>query len=347
VNLRSAPGLVLAVVAAVALHAQPPSNPLAFFQPLVAPTPEELQRLNAGQPLVKTLSGEDRQIGVFAAMSVTATPGALAARVRNIASFKKNPYVRAIRRFSDPPLLEDLAGLTVNDGDLDDIRRCRPSAASCKVKLAPEEIERLHHALSAVEPAVWKPALQDAFRQLVLDRVRAYQTDGTLPYYLDDDGPVRLQEAFSTLLRSQPVLWQRAPRFAAYLEQYPRAPMPGVESFWYWSKEDFGRKANISVTQVSILPDASPDGQPEILIASKQIFATHYVDASLGLTTMLRGTDDSRMYLAYLNLSQVDVLSGLFKGLKRALIERRIRGETETIMTNLRTRLEGPDDGDP
>jgi hypothetical protein len=38
---------------------------------------------------------------------------------------KKSTYVEAIRRFSDPPALDELAALGVYDKDLAEIRQCR------------------------------------------------------------------------------------------------------------------------------------------------------------------------------------------------------------------------------
>jgi hypothetical protein len=103
-----------------------------------------------------------------------------------------------------------------------------------------------------------------------------------------------------------------------------RAPMPDVESFVYWSKERLGGKAIISATHVSILRSANTT-LPDVLVAGKGIFATHYLNASLSLTAIMRGRPGSPNYLAYVNRSEVDVVSGLFGGLVRVFMERRSR----------------------
>jgi hypothetical protein len=134
-----------------------------------------------------------------------------------------------------------------------------------------------------------------------------------------------------------------APQFAEYLDQYPRAPISEVESFIYWSKERLDGKAIISATHVSIL--RSTDNRlPDALVAGKGIFATHYVNASLGLTALMRGRPGSPNYLAYVNRSDVDVLGGLFGGLVRVFMERRLKKEASTVLLGLRQRLES---GDP
>ena len=137
-----------------------------------------------------------------------------------------------------------------------------------------------------------------------------------------------------------------APRFAEYLDQYPRAPISEVESFIYWSKERLDGKAIISATHVSILR-STDSGLPDALVAGKGIFATHYVNASLGVTAILRGRPGSPNYLAYVNRSDVDVAGGLFGGLVRVLMERRLKKEAATVLLGLRQRLESGDPASP
>ena len=59
------------------------------------------------------------------------------------------------------------------------------------------------------------------------------------------------------------------------------------------------------------------------MIASKQIYATHYFDASLGLTVLVRRGEGPGYYLMYLNRSRADALKGGFSGLRRAVVEGR------------------------
>ena len=155
--------------------------------------------------------------------------------------------------------------------------------------------------------------------------------------------PCRPDRGFPSLLNRSSFLTGSAPRFAEYLDRYPGAPIEGVESFMYWSKERLDGKAIVSATHVSIL--RSTDGRlPDALVAGKGIFATHYVNASLGLTAVIRGRHGSPNYLAYVNRSEVDVVGGFFGGLVRAFMERRFKKEASTVLLVLKQRLES---GDP
>jgi hypothetical protein len=334
----------------VALMAAPAAgvDPFAFFESSIVLGAEDRRALDRGQPVARVVRGADREVAVFGAVEVGIDGDRLVAWTRDIEELKKGPYVLAIGRFSDPPRIADLEGLALDDQDLSAIRRCR--RGDCGVKLAGHEMDRLRQTIAGAGEN-WKPALQGAFRQIVLERVESYLANGhaALRGYDDkadtagDDGRSSPEARFSRLLSRSSSLTGAAPRFAEYLDQYPRAPIPGVESFIYWSKEHFDGKAIISATHVSIL--RGTDGSlPDVLVAGKGIFATHYVNASLGLTAVLRGQSGSPGYLAYLNRSDVDVVGGLFGGLVRRLMERRLKNEASAVLLGLRQRLES---GDP
>jgi hypothetical protein len=58
---------------------------------------------------------------------------------------------------------------------------------------------------------------------------------------------------------------------------------------------------------------------------------------------LLRGRPGGPNYLVYLNRSDIDVISGVFGGLARTIIERRVRNEAGEVLEGLRTRLQsGP-----
>ena len=49
---------------------------------------------------------------------------------------------------------------------------------------------------------------------------------------------------------------------------------------------------------------------PAVLIAAKQILATHYLQGALGLTMVLADSASGTSYLVYLSRSQLDLLKG-------------------------------------
>ena len=211
----------IAAVSATAL------DPFAFFRPSIAVSADDRRELDRGQSIAHVVRGADREIAVFAAIQVSIDGDRLVTWMRDIGELKKSPHVLAIGRFSDPPTIQDLDRLTLDEGDLSAIRRCQ--RGDCGLKLAGAEMDRLRQSLAEAGDN-WKPVLQDAFRQIVLQRVEGYLANGhaALRGYEDKDGPLSLEARFSSLLNRSFFLTGATPRFAEYLDQYrTRADLGG------------------------------------------------------------------------------------------------------------------------
>ena len=92
-----------------------------------------------------------REVAAFAIMRLDVPADFFIERVRDIINFKKSDNVLQIGKFSNPPRLEDLAGLTLDQVDIDAIKECR--ATRCDVKMSTTFIERFRKEVnwSAVE----------------------------------------------------------------------------------------------------------------------------------------------------------------------------------------------------
>ncbi len=316
------------------------ADPFSFFQPVVTMSSIDRQRIDAGEVVVKILPARDGEVAVFAATRFDAQPEALVRWTQAIDALKRSPFVVAIRRFSRPPVLADLDQLSLDDVDLEGIRRCQ--TGDCSVKLATHEIESLKKAAGAgVE---WKAAVQQEFRRVVLSRVTRYQAEGLagLPPYDDQDEPTLPREEFAAIMARSPHLRHYLPALADGLNSYPQAELSSKESFLYWSKEQYRNgKPLISVTQVHIVRPVGPS-LPLIVVIGQEVFASHYRDGSLGTTFILDG--GKTRYLAYLNRSRLDQLDGMFGGVKRTLVERKLGSELKTAIEGVRRRIEA---GDP
>jgi hypothetical protein len=191
------------------LTAAPTADPFAFVQPSVTLTADDRRQLDSGEPMARIVAGQDREVAVFAAVPVRVDGDRLVAWMRRIEALKKSSYVVAIARCSDPPRMEDLAELSLDDEDLSEILVCLPG--SCALKLSANEMTELQHAAAGAH-GDRKATVQQAFRQVVLLRAQMYLADGHV---------------------------------------------------------------------AQALPDA--------LVVSREIFSTHYIDASLGVTAIIRG----------------------------------------------------------
>ena len=344
VGVVAAAGVVSFAALTDAPRAQCP-DPFDFLRPSITVSARDRQRIDNGEPVVRSLPASGREVAVLAAMSVTVDGDRLAAWMRQIEALKRGPNVPAVARFSNPPRLEDLAAHVLDEKDLDRLRQCR--AGSCDLKLTSAEIARVAAGLSAAGRE-WKPEAQRVFRQVMLDRVNSYRASGhvALGQYADGHSDKPLAEVARTLLDRSPYLIKHTPALVDYLRRYPNAAEPSrSEVFFYWSTDRFGGRPVSNATHVSMLRPES--GQPQVLVAGRQLFATHYQNGSLSLTLLLRGCTGSTNYLVYVSRSEVDVIRGVIGWLARNIIEGRVEEEATQILAGLRTRLSHPPPAGP
>jgi hypothetical protein len=313
------------------LAAPSPIDPFSFFQPSVTVTADDRSKMDDGHPVAHVIASRDREVGVWAAVPVNIDGDRLVAWMRRIEELKKSSYVPAIGRFSNPPRLDDLADLSLDDEDTAELAACHPD--HCDLKLSAAEMTALQHAAGQPD------ALQQRFRHIVLDRINTYLSGGAIGPYADTASEVWPGQAFDRLLDHSPFLTMHASSFAESLRSARTASTPGVESFLYWSKESLGGKPTITVTDVRILRADDPS-LPDVVVAGKQIFATHYVNASLGVTALVRGEPGRSNYLVYVNCSELDLLHGTFAGIVRRFIQRRLKANAGDVLQSLRRRLE-------
>jgi len=326
---------------ALLLAQTPLPQPHSFLRRDAGFTSQEIGNLEKGEIVIKLPKTQEvREVAVFAIMRVDVPADYFIDRVRDIVSFKKSDNVLQIGKFSNPPKLDDLAGLTLDPVDIEGIRRCR--VHRCDVKMSADMIERFRKEVDWSAPR-YRESVTEVAHRMLLERVQAYLQDGSpsLRQYDDKSYPLRLAEEFQSLLQPAPYMYEYTPEFQKYLEDFPGSRPENVEDFIYWSKEKFGLKPVISITHITIYKRPTSNGT-DVLIASKGIYATHYFEASVGLTGFIRSQspESSHSYLMYVNRSRTDALRGMFAGLKRSLITGSLRDGTRKSMELIRNKLE-------
>ena len=311
------------------------------FPLVLALTAGDYVRLDAGESIVELLPADETEIAVRAITQTAAAPSGLIEWTRHIEALQKGRYVVATGRFSQPPRIADLEGLSLDDEDLTDLRRCRPG--KCGVKLGDAEIARMRDAIAAAG-VEWKTAAQQTFRTIVLARAERYLAEGHTPAvsYHDTKKPVPLDSEFAAIASEVALSHPRLFPLTNYLSLYPQGDVTDVESFLYWSKESLGAKPIVSITHVAMIASRG-DRLREAIVAKKQVYASHYILASLSFTAISASPDGRQRYLVYMNRSRSDVFDGIFGGFIRRTIARRLRAEAPQALDVLRRRLEsGP-----
>jgi hypothetical protein len=312
------------------------NHPFAFLAPALQIDALTPGTLADGHVFVKVLPGRGSELAVVAATRTTAAPARLISWMRRVDLVQRGRYVSNIERFSNPPELDDVAAVTLEDKDFEDIRTCHPG--DCGLKLSVAEMLQLQERLGRT---TWKRDVEDAFRGAVLERARSYLAGGDFALPVDeDDSPADTR--FAALAAHLGLESPRLPGVADYLRWYPRLDHPDVvESFLYWSRETLGFKPITSITHLTLMQSDTP-GMPQALAISKQVYANHYKDGAVAVTAI--AGSPGNQYLVYAHRSTVDVLDGIFGGVARRIVERRVKEEAPGILEALRARLES---GDP
>jgi hypothetical protein len=341
--------LVLALLTSPTLYSQSKETALqALLRKQLKLTSADIAGLTQGRVLAKIIdSKEKREVVAIGVVRVNISQEEFLRRYRDISGFKQSDEVLQIGKFGDPPRVADVAGLTMESGDIEDLKSCKPG--SCGLKLSAGMMARLAagvQARSGSSDGDAKERANVAMRELLVDYVKEYQQkgDAALVTYNDAKRPLSVADDFKSLLAGCSFLQEYAPEFGQYLNNYPNGKLPGYEGFVYWSKEKFGLKPVISVTHVFIYP-RNTENRKELLIATKQLFADHYFDSSLGFAILAEEPADSTIpgtYLIYLNQSRADALKGFLTGLRRSVVESRSLTALKNNLKLIKQRLERP-----
>ena len=302
-------------------------------------SPARRPAIEAGHPVVELTSESDVDVALIGAARTTADDARLVSWFREVEQLQRGKYIPVVRRFSNPPHIQDLDDLELGEDDLEDLRDCRPG--HCDLKLAGPEMIRIRAAIDAAGDE-WQPAAQHAFREVVLSRALAHLRGGfaeALPYE-DHKTPALPASEFAFLLARCHLPGLRMKPVVAHLRAYPHVD-DGVETFLFWSMDMLGElKTVVSVTQVSIVRSPWP-GEPTI-IASAQVYASHYLTASLSVVAVA-GDPDSGRYLVYARRSRGDLFTGPFGGWVRRIVQKRVRAQGPAVLDGFRRKIEaGP-----
>ena len=309
--------------------------PAAFLHQYIRASDAELRRLDAGEAITHTLQSSDsREITTFGAIRVACTADRFAARVLDVERFKAGAYLLQIGRFGAQPRAGDVAALTMDDDDRRALRTCRPGA--CALRLPADAMSRLRETIPWGTPAEADVAA-DEMRAFILRQAAQYSSGGlrALADYGDKDSGLPRWSAFRGLLRPSTFTAEYQPQMFDFLDRFPDSHRDGIESFLYWSREHFGLKPIIAITHSALL---RRDGV--VVFASKQVYTSHYFDASLGMSLFIPAPGQPYGYLTYMNRSRIEGLHGPLAAVVRAIASRRGRDGLERTLHDVRKKLE-------
>jgi len=294
---------------------------------------KDFAALQLNQPVVRLApASEKREIAVSGLVNIRVGAEDFLRSYRESMTQKTNPAILEIGSFSNQPSVNDLDTLTLEASDIEDLKDC--VVGDCQLKLSAPMIARFRKEIDWNAPN-YQLAATNLFKQMLLDYVRDYRTRGeaALIEYNDKQNEVSLAAEQRAL--------NAASSYVNDLLARTRSDLQVAEDSIVWSKIKFGLKPVIAINHVRIFRRNS-DAGPQVLIASNQIYANHYFNASLALTAFVNipGVDHGA-YLVYENRSRADGLEGPFGKLKRGVVEKKALEGLKSILEHSQASLGG------
>jgi hypothetical protein len=312
-----------------------------FFKTYVGLSADQIKAIRSGQSVAKIMDSPTAdEVFVFGAVYVRSTPEAYLKLASDVDALRKLPSYLAIRKFSDPPQLSDLDGLTLEEEDFKDLQKCREG--KCEIQLPTDAMDEFHTKVNWSAPDAHDQANRIA-KELILGALKKYQEGGNaaLGVYRDKNNPSAVAQAFQSLISRSKALPVYLPELHSYLLNYPNANSEHVESEFYWEKVNFGLKPTIRLLQAVLYRGADSTG-PVYALAIKQLHATHYFQTALDLTICIRDDENNQpgMFLVTLKGSQQAGLTGLKGGIVRKVAVDKTRSSLERALAAMKVSLE-------
>lgn len=291
----------------------------------------DLAALQLNQPVVRLVpTANKREVAVSGLVNINASAEDFLRSYRDSMLQKSNAAILEIGRFGPEPALADIQGLTLEAKDIEDLKEC--VAGDCQVKLSAPMIERFRNEIDWTAPD-YQLRVTNLFKEMLVAYIKDYRARGkaALIEYSDKSDRVSLATE------------QRALNSAGgYINSFLADKNSGlqlIEETLVWSKIKFGLKPVITVNHISIYKRNSGVG-PQVLVASKQIYANHYFNAFHALTAFVNVPGAA--YLVYENRSRADGFEGPFGKIKRGVVEKKALEGLRGIIAQSKVSLEGP-----
>ena len=305
-------------------------------------TDAEIASFEAGGVISRMApSGDQREVAVLAAVRIRTPKENTLSYFTQFISFEDGQVTLQFGRFSKPPVIGDVSRLTLDRNDVAALQSCQQG--DCDIRIGAAGITEFRSAIGATTGDA-TARITALARERIVAYVADYLARGNeaLITYNDRQQPVKLLSEWQGLLANTTNFAHYAPALREHLDKFPRSSLPGSTDVIYWAKENYGLpKPVVHVTHMVMWRD--PARQDRILVAQKQIYASHYYDGSLALSAILDAppvNGQPASYLLYFNRSRGDLLKGGFGGLRQRVATDQAKNAAAQTLTTIRDVLE-------
>jgi len=306
---------------------------------------DEMMAVSSGTSVVKVLEPADRlEIAVFGIERIDVPRSFYVRRASDFPAALRTATRLRVGVFSDPAVAADVATLSLAHDDVQDLTHCR--AGACKLKLPADAIARVQEAVH--EGSASADSLANAFfRARIVEYVTAYRArgDSALVVYGDQSSPTAAAQVFAAMLSRSPYMYQYAPSLERYLRRYPNDRPADVREALFWAEDaPSGVKSTLTIAHEVVY--APPELPGVTFIATKQIYADHYLDGALSLTAIVDAAEDQAagragVYLVVLRRVHLDALPSSGPINLRGKVIGSVRDRTAAWLRETKTQSEG------
>jgi hypothetical protein len=330
---------VAMALAVAPVRAQDVRHEVTAFLQSVGFRPADAARVHEGHVLARADMPADKEILAVGAVRIRASRDQVLRYYGQMISYVDGKVTIAFGRFSSPPALTDVEGLSLDRDEIEQLKSCR--VGDCDIRLGGASLTALRSAID------WKThGYSDEVNRYLRRTTVAYLTDyqkrgdAALVTYNDRAQPLSLREQWIGILQNARTLQQHAPELREYLAHYPARPLTGASDIFYWVKENYGLKPVVSLVHGVIYQPA--DKADRVFVVQKQLYASHYYDGSLATGAVISATESGLpvSYLLYGNRSRGDLLKGGFGGLRKTVALRQAEAAAEQTLTTIKQVLE-------
>ena len=322
----------------VPVAASQAAEPETFFHDFVGLSDDQIRDIGAGKAMAKVLdTPTPDEVFVFGAVYINSTPERYLEMASDIDALRRLPNYLALRKFSDPPQLADLADFTLDDEEIKELKHCK--SGHCEVQLPNEAMADFQSSVNWTAPDSSAQANRLA-QQMALQALLRYQQGGNtaLGTYRDKSRPTAVADAFTSLLAQMKSLPIYLPDLHNYLLEYPNAASNEIRSEFYWEKVNFGLKPTLRIVQAIVYRGTSRD-KPAYAVAVKQLYASHYFETTLDLTVCLAAQKNG-FHLITIKGSQQSGLTGFKGGIVRKVAVDKTRSSLQKVLAAYKQKLE-------
>ena len=227
--------LLLSFVQLTASNAQD-VQAFKFFRNYVGLHEDQITAIRNGKAVATIVdSRTPDEVFVFGSVYVRSTPEKYLQLASDPEQLRKLPNYLALQTFSDPPLLSDLEGFTLEPGDIKQLKNCEPGR--CDVQLPSEAMDAFKQSVNWSAPDATNQ-VNRLGQKMALEALQRYMQGGNaaLGTYRDKDHPAEVAEVFRSLLSRSKALPVYLPDLDRYLLDYPAAGSENIQSVLYWEK---------------------------------------------------------------------------------------------------------------